>query len=315
MISIVIPLYNKEQSIAKTLDSVLAQSYTDYECLVVNDGSTDKSVDVVRDVICNMEYGMREKFHLIDKENGGVCSARNRGIKEVKGEYIALLDGDDLWDKDYLSEIVRMQHDFPEAGMWGINFAEMYHGKLVRYLPTGLAKDYRGYVENYFGFRHWSDLFCSSSVVIRREVFERVGYFDERIRYAEDSDMWFRIIVSYPVAFYDRYMVFYQYDAENRAMNKKRLLRNWLPYFVDKYRTKVYQQHPVFYRWIMLWCAVRIKWVYFGDPTQREDARVAAKKLDYSVLPKKYRILFGMPYPFAKLLYLIDEFRMKKAKR
>lgn len=309
MISIVIPLYNKEQSIAKTLDSVLSQSYTDYECLVVNDGSTDRSQEIVEQWICTKQDN---HFRLINKENGGVCSARNRGIQEAKGEYIALLDGDDLWDKDFLKEIVHMQHDFPEAGMWGINFAEMYNGKLVRHLDTGLADGYRGYVENYFGFVHQSDLFCSSSVVIRKEVFDRVGNFDERIRYAEDSDMWFRIIVNYSVAFYDRYMVFYQYDAENRAMNKKRLLRNWLPYFVDKYRTEVYQKHPVFYLWIMLWAAIRIKWTYFGDASQREDAMAAMRKLDYSVLPKKYRILFGLPYFIAKPLYLLDEWRMKQ---
>ena len=89
MISIVIPLYNKESSIIRTLESVKEQTFTDYECLIINDGSTDKSADVVRDVICNMAGGIRERFHLIEEENGGVCSARNRGIKEAKSELMA----------------------------------------------------------------------------------------------------------------------------------------------------------------------------------------------------------------------------------
>lgn len=316
MISIVIPLYNKEQSIAKTLDSVLAQSYTDYECLVVNDGSTDRSREIVEQWVCTKQDN---HFRLINKENGGVCSARNRGIQEAKGEFIALLDGDDQWDKDYLSEMERMIADFPECAMWGINFAEMYHGKLIRELSTGLPKGFRGVVANYFEMQEKqgrvSDLFCSSSVVIRKDVFEKVDLFDVRLRYSEDIDMWYRIIANYPVAFYDRYMVFYLYDAENRAMNRKRLLRYWLPFRVDKYKDERFAHNRVFYQWIMRWCAVRIKLVYFGDPEQREDALIAMRKLDYSVLPKKYRILFGMPYPLAKLLYLIDELRMKKVKR
>ena len=316
MISIVIPLYNKERSIVSTIESVLSQTYKDWECIIVNDGSTDGSADVVRDFIRANEGMSRDislneplslndgkpQIRLIQKENGGVSSARNRGIREAKGDYVALLDGDDLWDKEYLAEQVKMVADFPKAAMWGINFAELSDGKLIRKLATALPDGFRGYVENYFQMKgRVSDLFCSSSVLIRQDVFDNVGLFDERIKYAEDSDMWFRIIANYPVAFYDRYMVWYLYDAENR----ERLLKYWLPYYVDKFKDSLYQQDKVFYRWVMRWAAVRIKQIYFNDPDQHEEAKVASLKLDYSQLPIKYRFELLTPLWFGRMVYKI----------
>ena len=306
MISVVIPLYNKEKSILATIQSVVNQTYTDFELLVINDGSTDKGAEIAASY-------PDTRIRVIKKENGGVCSARNCGIQEAKGEYIALLDADDQWDMKYLEEQMRMVADFPDAAMWGINFAELSDGKLIRKLETGLPNGYRGYVQNYFQMpTRVSDLFCSSSVLIRKEVFDKVGIFDERLKYSEDIDMWYRIIANYPVAFYDRYMVWYLYDAENRAMNKKRLLKYWLPYYVDKYKDPLYKHNKVFYRWIMRFSGVRIKQIYFNDKEQHEDAKKAAQKLDYSQLPWKYKILFYLPYRVARKLYAWDEKRMIK---
>ena len=328
--SVVIPLYNKQNSIAATLQSVLAQTYTNYEIIVVDDGSTDDSARIAEEYIREVK-GERLKvkgaensgaettasrlsplaFRLIRKPNGGVCSARNRGIQEAKYDYVALLDGDDLWDEHYLEEQVKLIQDFPEAKMWGINFAEMSNGELIRKLPTGLPEGYRGYVENYFQIPgRISDLYCSSSVVIQKEVFDKVGYFDERIKYAEDSDMWFRIIASYPVVFYDRYMAFYQYDAENRAMNRTRLLRYFLPYYVDKYQD--FKHNIVFYKWINRWAANLIRSYYF-DPSkeQLEDARIATRKLDYTVIPPKYKLLYKAPYWMAVVLNKLDKWYHK----
>jgi glycosyltransferase involved in cell wall biosynthesis len=322
--SVVIPLYNKQNSIAATLQSVLAQTYTNYEIIVVDDGSTDDSARIAEEYIrevkgaenCEAETTASRlsplAFRLIKKNNGGVCSARNRGIQEAKYDYVALLDGDDLWDEHYLEEQVKLIQDFPEARMWGINFAEMSNGKLIRKLPTGLPDDYRGYVENYFQMPgRISDLFCSSSVVISKEVFDRVGYFDERIKYAEDNDMWFRIIARNQVVFYDRYMAFYQFDAENRALNKPIVLKYFLPYYVDKFRD--FKDNQVFYTWINRWTANHIRKYYFEEMAgQREDAKVAIKKLDYSVIPTKYRFLYGMPYPIACLLNKLDKWYHKR---
>lgn len=295
--SVIIPLFNKENEILNTLDSVLRQSFQDFEIIIIDDGSTDTSLPKVTTV-------QDERLRWFSGPNKGVCSARNRGIKEAKGNYIALLDADDTWDPNYLLEQRKLIDDFPECAMWGINFAEVQNGNLIRELPTALPKGYRGIVQDYFHMPgRISDLFCSSSVVIRKDVFEKIGFFDERLKYSEDVDMWWRIIANYPVAFYDRYMVFYNYDASNRAMKRERKLKYWLPYYPEKY--KDYKGNEPFYTWVQRWCAINLKKIYFNDNIQKDDASIGAKKLDFSVLPIKYKVYFKSPYILARLAYFI----------
>ncbi len=300
--SVVIPLYNKEKSISKTLESVLRQTHKDFEILVVNDGSTDKSAEVVAELA-----KQDSRIRLLNKPNGGVCSARNMGIENAQYDYIAFLDGDDIWDEKYLTEQVRMITDFPKATMWGINFAEIENGTLARKLVTGLPDGFRGYVENYFQMKgRVSDLFCSSSVVVYKAIFNKAGLFDERIKYAEDNDMWFRIIAISNVAFYDKFMVFYQFDAENRALKRKIELKYFLPYYVDKYQQPYYIRNKVFYQWINRWSAQQIRKYYFSnDKEDQQDANLAIKKLDYSQLTKKYTLLYKTPKWLGKLFNMI----------
>ena len=115
-ISVVIPLYNKEKAIARTLASVLNQTTSPAEVIVVDDGSMDNSLQVVQSIKDN-------RLRVIHKENGGVSSARNRGIREAKSKYVALLDGDDLWDPTFIEEQTKLIADFPDASMWGVNTA------------------------------------------------------------------------------------------------------------------------------------------------------------------------------------------------
>lgn len=314
MISVIIPLYNKEKSIVSTIESVLTQSYTDWELIIVDDGSTDNSLAVLKDFVAQSHI-THQTLHIIHQKNGGVCSARNRGIKEAKGEYVALLDGDDIWDTEYLSEQIRMIADYPDAAMWGINYAETYNGQLVRKLATALPDGYRGYVENYFQMpTRVSDLFCSSSVVIRRKVFDQVGMFDERIKYAEDLDMWFRIIAMRQVAFYDRYLVYYRFEAENRALRREILLKYYLPYYVDKYNKPPYKDNVIFHQWINRWSSQRIVQYYFFSPVQRQVAMEAAKKLDYNALPFKYRLFLKLPYWMGNCIYKFDKWLKQRIK-
>lgn len=306
-ISIVIPLYNKASCILKTIQSVINQTYTNFELIVVNDGSTDEGVSIASSY-------PDSRIRVINKKNGGVCSARNRGIREAKGDYIAFIDADDLWEKDYLEEQVKMIHDFPEAAMWSINFAATRNEKICRRYKTGLPEGYRGYVKDYFlRADHESELSHPSCVLIRKDVFDKVGMWDERIRYSEDSDMWFRINAVYKTAFYDRIMVYYEQEAENRAMNRRRDMRYFLPYYVDKFKDPMFRGNKECYTYVNRWCAVRIKQYYFSnDELNRKEAKEAATRLDYSVIPFKYRLFFCLPYSIAKKLYKYDQKRMTK---
>lgn len=303
MVSVVIPLYNKSSSVTLSIKSVLCQSYQNFEIIVVDDGSTDNSYAIVEAVRAS-----DSRITLIKKTNGGVCSARNTGILAANGDYIALMDADDIWDKDYLGEQMRMVADFPDCQMWGINYGETINGIIIRRVPTGLPNGFRGIVKDYFRIPgRVSDLFCSSSVLIRKTIFNKTGLFDERIRYAEDSDMWFRIIARFDVAFYDKYLVFYRFDAENRAQMNHRPLKFFLPFFVDKYQS--YKDNPYFYEWINRWSAQHIAEYYFCSNDERGDASVAARKLDYSVIPGKYKWLFKTPFLVGKAVYRAIRFK------
>ena len=308
-ISVVIPLYNKEKAIVSTLETVLNQTVSPIEIIVVDDGSKDDSWNVVREFVRNervSELG-NEIVRVIHKENGGVSSARNKGIREAKGEYIALLDGDDLWEPNYLEEQIKLMHDFPEAAMWGVSIAFIKYGKCWKW-QQGMGDGYRGYVENYFGTSH-NDLFCSSSVVIRKDVFEHVGYFDERISASEDLDMWYRIILKYPVAFYDKVLVYYNQDAENRVAYDTDVrfpLTKDFKYYIDKHNEE-FERNPVFSRFMNNYVAMYLlhEGYYFGSEQERKDSDVVVSKLRYQDIHPKYRWIYKTPRWFGWIVYQV----------
>src|SRR5690606_6751565 len=115
MFSVVIPLYNKELSVRNTINSVLDQTFKEFEIVIVNDGSTDNSVKEV-------EKFDDKRIRLIHQENKGVSAARNRGIEEAKYEWIAFLDADDLWRENHLEEVVRMINIFPDFKVYVTSF-------------------------------------------------------------------------------------------------------------------------------------------------------------------------------------------------
>lgn len=302
MFSIVIPLYNKAKSIALTLQCILAQSFQEFEIIIVDDGSTDNSTSVVK-------YFSDSRIRLIKKSNGGVCSARNVGILNSNYDFIALLDADDRWDVEYLFEQRKLIEEFPLAAMWGTNFAP-FKNNVEEILYTGLSDNFRGYVQNYFGFKHYSDLFCSSSVVIRKSIFEVTGMFDTRIRYSEDLDMWYRIILNFPVVFDARILVHYMQDAENRALERKFRLKDSLLYYVSKYDDYC-EQNIVFSRFIHTFCAAHLSKYYFEENAEIKDARVVINSLRYVDIHPKYRLWYKTPYFIGKIIYKLTGLKHK----
>jgi len=297
MFSVIIPLYNKEKSVSSTLQSVLNQTFKKFEVIVVDDGSTDGSYDVVKQF-------KDERIRLIQKENGGVSSARNRGIQEAKYDYVAFLDADDVWEPNYLEVQHGLIKEFPKAKMWGCNYAHI-NGNEKELLYTGLPLDFKGYVLNYFTMSRTSDLFCSSSVVIKKDAFEVAGIFDERIRYSEDLDMWYRIIAIFPVVFCATVLVHYRHDAENRAMLKPKPYNQTLFNYVDKYKC-LYEGHPDFQRYIALIVAAHSLPYYFG---KNKDEYILAKRavglIDLKKVPLKYRLMYRHPFYCGYCIYIL----------
>ena len=192
LVSVVIPTYNYAKFIAAAVDSVLAQTYRPLEVIVVDDGSTDDTQAVLAG------YGNRIKVIL--KSNGGVSAARNAGIQAASGEFVALLDADDVWVPEKLHKQLDFFERHPDAGCigCGIFFAD---GDLNE-TRQGLHNDVSGPVEQRLKLimlrREWVGG-SNSGAVIRRNVLDEVGAFDEKLEAAEDWDLWLRIAARYPI--------------------------------------------------------------------------------------------------------------------
>jgi glycosyltransferase involved in cell wall biosynthesis len=302
MISIVIPLYNKQNSIRETLLCVYNQSFQDFEVLIVNDGSTDNSLQIASTIIneFNTKVGNSNKYSIIDKPNGGVSSARNRAVKEAKYNYIAFLDADDLWENEYLDEQNKLINDFPDAGMWGTDFGHIILST-KKTSNRKLNRGFRGIVNNYWKNNLY--LFWTSAIVAKKDVLIDQGLFDERIHIGEDLDMWYRIILNYPVVFYNNALAWYKQDSENRLTHTKNAdITKCIQYYIEKY--DVYKQtHPDAITYIHSFCAGALIPYFYGNEQANKKAKIVAAKLDYSRIKLKYRLMYKTPSFFSRLIY------------
>ena len=195
-VSIIIPVYNKEKYIGNTLDSVLAQKYADYEVVIVNDGSTDKSMDIIEKY-----QQMDSRISVISIPNGGVSNARNTGLKNAKGKWIQFLDGDDVIDKDYLSIAVPMAEK-NDADILFSNFKKvdknmnlqqqvdiLYQGMANQQTLAELFMEYQ-YKNGFFGF-------ISNKLIKKEIIVDAEAAFKENLKLAEDLDFYAQI---YPCA-------------------------------------------------------------------------------------------------------------------
>jgi glycosyltransferase involved in cell wall biosynthesis len=207
MFSIIIPLFNKEKSIRRTIESVLWQSMLNFELIVVNDGSTDNSLTTVRNL-------NDPRIKIIEQKNSGVSSARNAGIQAARGEYIAFIDADDLWDKNYLSLMSKLIEDCSEASFYACQFAKISGEN--KEIVNDIHK-HRGYIGNYFYEAIKAPLVCTSGIIVKRQCFHEIGLFNNQYKRGEDLEMWTRLARNYKFAFEPRVLTYYMLDDNNRA--------------------------------------------------------------------------------------------------
>ena len=222
--SIIIPLYNKAPYIRKALESVFAQTYTDYELIIVDDGSTDESCAIadefVREAMGNGLWAIDEETNrqspianrlmLLKQQNAGVSAARNNGVAVSKGEYIAFLDADDWWEPTYLEQMAKLIDDYPDAGLYGLNYIYYKPGKTRVALKsqTGYINYPKEYLQN-----NAMMIFTSSSSSMPKRVFEEMGGFPLGIRLGEDFLLWAKTALHYKVAFCDEPLAYYNNDV------------------------------------------------------------------------------------------------------
>jgi glycosyltransferase involved in cell wall biosynthesis len=208
MFSVVIPLYNKELSIKNTIDSVLSQACQDFEIVVVNDGSTDASVKVVESINDN-------RIRLVHQENRGVSAARNKGIKEAKFEWIAFLDGDDIWFPTHLSEIEKMIVQYPSNKVFSTSFEYSDNRKLFKHKRDCNIFE----VKNYFKEALKEKLMWTSIVVVNKSCFINTTAFNEKLNRGEDLDLWARLTSKYTLVKNNTVTAVYYVDDNSSLSN------------------------------------------------------------------------------------------------
>lgn len=201
MFTIVIPLYNKEKYIRRAIDSVLSQDFEDFELIVVNDGSTDGSVSQIKEVSDN-------RLKLINQLNKGVGSARNTGISNANSNWIALLDADDVWATNHLSELKKIINKFSLSGMVATQHTIVNTNSINSVRSIDSQNSIIRSIDYFFETTKKTGVVWSSAVAIRKDVFKNIGGFSD-VKMGEDLEYWARIALDYPVAISEKVTSYY----------------------------------------------------------------------------------------------------------
>lgn len=292
MFSIIIPLYNKELTIAKTIQSVINQTYEKFEIIVINDGSTDDGPFIVKNF-------NDHRISLITTENSGVSNARNRGILEAKFDYIAFLDADDLWEITYLEEMKNLILEFPNSSIYGSNFDYLNKERFIE-RNTGLESSYKGKVNNYFEIANKISLYWTSTVILKKQSVLLLGGFDPRISMGEDLDLWFRMVLNFedPI-FYNKTLGHYNLDEPNRAMKRKhKFEKSFLSYF-GKY-VEWEKVNNEFSSFINNFKSRKLVDLFNNYDVDRKLINNYIKQIDKTKISKKWIIFCFLPYTIQK---------------
>ena len=219
MFSVIIPLYNKEASIKNTIHSVLNQKFKKFELIIVNDGSTDSSFEVVKKI-------NDDRIRLIDQTNQGVSSARNRGIEEAQFNWVAFLDADDLWLDNHLEVVADMIEKYPYENFFSTSFKYSDNREVFRY--TRMSGTFK--VHNYFKEARKETLVWTGTAVINKKCFNTVGLYNTNLKVGEDTDLWIRLARKYDLIKSSTVTAVYRIEAENRTALSKKLETTYIYY-------------------------------------------------------------------------------------
>lgn len=221
-VSVIIPTFNRAAYLTEAVDSVLGQTFRDFELVVVDDGSTDDTVERMKG------YGARVRY--LYQQTRGPAAARNKGIEASTGELIAFLDSDDMWLPEKLAKQEAFFRTNPSLGLVATAYGCIQPGdgfvKQDVLSPEELRRVRRSHYRNYF---------ATSTVMLRRDCLEKVGMFDESLHFAEDWDMWIRVLNRYDFAYIGEILTKYRQHGSNVTVTAfEKNVKDW---------EKVIEQH------------------------------------------------------------------------
>ena len=286
--SIIIPLYNKAPYIRKALETVCAQTYRDYEIIVVNDGSTDDSAVVAESYLQHAE-GIC--YTIIPQDNAGVAAARNRGVKHASGPYMAFLDADDWWEPDYLARMAELIADYPQAGVYGCNYVYYKPGKtrVALNIPTGYINYPKAYYEG-SAMPIWT-----GATIMPKTVLEEMGGFPLGIKLGEDFLLWAKTALHYKVAFLNEPLAYYNNDvpANMRATRNLHEPEHHMLFRLDL----SFGDEKLSEDWQRLLDKLRVNGLldYWMSEAYHDSAAEELKKVDWSQQSAAVKQMYQMP--------------------
>ena len=302
--SVIIPLYNKENFVLNTIKSVWNQTFTDYEIIIIEDCSTDKSLDIVSKI-------ENDTIRIIRHEkNKGLSASRNTGIKNANANYLAFLDADDLWKEDYLQELFHLITEFPEAKLFATNYEEFYSDDKIL-VPENNSKNLQNnsLIPDFFEISLAQPLYCPSSFCVEKSIFETVGYYDETITFGEDVDFNIRANNEFLLAYCKKPLVQYLILSENQITQSKlsgKIITNF-----DKFETKNHRKSLKkfldFHRYIMA--------KHYKLEGNNENFRKMKNGISTSSLNNKQLILLHLPSSVLKFANQIKALFLSKGIR
>ncbi len=289
--SIIISVFNKEKYIFRTLKSVLNQSHSDYEVIIVNDGSTDDSEAQI------LKF-KDPRIRYYKQSNKGAGAARNKAISFAKQEYIALLDADDLWDSEYLKEQELLIEKFPNHKVFAtaITIEDQDSVRPSSYTYTN-PEESKYLSLDYFKSSLKNTILTSSSTVVHKEVFEKVGVYDESIKSGQDTDLWIRIGLHYPIAFNTQSYATYTYADQSLYKSTRSVADR--PDF-EKYKTQEITHEGLKKFLDINRFSLAVRAILWDEP---EAFLFFKNRIDPKNLNSKQRLLLQMPSGILKRLY------------
>lgn len=299
MFSVIIPLYNKAPYVAKAIESVLGQTYRDFEVIVIDDGSTDQSLEVAKTF-------ENKSITIVSQPNSGVSTARNNGVKLAKHPYICFLDADDWWHPTFLEEMKRLITDFPDAGIYGSGYYIVKNGQ-ERIAPIGVPQGFERGIIDYCEV--YAKTLCmpltSISVVIPKHIFDEEKGFKSQLKFGEDFDLWIRIALKHKVILVNKPLAYYNQDVDvnNRGVAVHKIYSpvNHFIFNLDY----LYDSEKNNHRLKILLDKLRV-YILLKYRMQRalpKEYSAEIKKVDFSVQPLGVRLQYYLPVWFLKQYY------------
>lgn len=296
-LSIIVPLYNKAPYVKKALDSIVSQTFKDWECIIVDDGSTDGSATICEKYINTASQTIYNTLHLIKQQNAGVAAARNNGVEASRGEYVCFLDADDWWEPTFLEEMDKLIKEYPNAGIYASNYIYYKPGKT--HVALSMPRGYMNYPEAYL--QCGSMPVTSITTCMPRKVFDEMGGFPVGIKLGEDFLLWAKTALHYKVAFCEKPLAYYNNDipASLRATRTPHAPEHHMLFHLDPLLNEINRLPSTSNKsaWIQLIDTLRVQGLleYWLSDEYHTIAEIELQKVDWSKHPQKAKNLYEQP--------------------